>query len=454
MAPLSPLKKHKLLDKCVANTTVLSSFASTQSSMKKTISSGSAYLSPIKLGRLPRNASTDTRSKQRDSSVNSSSRNSKLPTAYRVEVLAQKMVQQKSQKAKAPAPLFKTVMKKAVSTEVNKTVGATCEETAPLCPNSTRSKAVMMDQRFEIKRKIDQGTYAKVYLAQDWQQGGKQVVIKILRPRAYVKPSDKAQVKKEINNHVSLDHPNILKMLGHSYHGTMHVKGVADAENSYVYLVTEFLGRNYLNMFDLIENSSGNGFGEDAGRLFLGQMLNALEYLHTVKSVVHRDLKLENILIDSKLNFKLIDFGLSDSGDLKHIQGAVGSPSYVAPEVLEELVYDGSKVDIFSMGVLVFIMVLGKFPHGTKILKDKYYSLIRAKRYDAYFQAVDGLHCSHAFKTLIVKLLAYAPNERPTIAEIRQDPFLKEPSYNQERTRTKLMTMVHDISNKQQQTKN
>lgn len=56
--------------------------------------------------------------------------------------------------------------------DVNKSL-ATSEENAPLCPNSTRSKAVIMDQRYEIKRKIDQGTYAKVYLAQDWMQNGK-----------------------------------------------------------------------------------------------------------------------------------------------------------------------------------------------------------------------------------------------------------------------------------------
>lgn len=273
--------------------------------------------------------------------------------------------------------------------------------------------------------------------------------MKILRPRAYVKPSDKAQVKKEVNNHSRLDHPNILKMLNFNYTGTMSVKGTVDTENKYVYLVTEYLGRNYLNMFDLIENSGGNGYGEDAGRLFLGQMLNALDYMHSVEHIVHRDLKLENILIDSNLNFKLIDFGLSDSGDLSQIQGAVGSPSYVAPEVLEELVYNGSKVDIFSMGVLVFIMVLGKFPHGTKILKDKYYSLIRSKNYDAYFKAVDGAHCSKAFKDLIVRLLAYKPSERPTIDEIRQDPFLKDPSYNAEKTHSRLLKLVHELSNKQ-----
>ena len=142
-------------------------------------------------------------------------------------------------------------------------------EKVPNCPRSTRSKAVMIDQRYEIRKKIDEGTYAKVYQAKDWNLGGKDVVLKILRPRAYVKASDKLQVKKEIENHSKLDHKNILRMMGYSYKGVMHVKGVPDGDNTYIYLVTEYLGRNYLNMFDLIENSGGKGFGEDAGRLFL-----------------------------------------------------------------------------------------------------------------------------------------------------------------------------------------
>ena len=270
----------------------------------------------------------------------------------------------------------------------------TSEECAPHHPRSTKSKAVMIDMRYEIKKKIDEGTYAKVYLAQDWEKNGQFVVLKILRQRAYEKQSDKEQVAKEIANHSALKHTNILRMLGHGFAGVMHVRGVQDDENTYVYLVTEYLGRNFVNMFDLIEHSGGDGFGEDAGRLFLSQMLDALEYLHSEAGVVHRDLKLENILIDSKLTFKLIDLGLSDSGDLRRVKGAVGSPSYVAPEILQESIYDGCKVDLFSMGVLVFIMVQGKFPHGTRILKDKYYTLIRNKQYDAYFKAVQGTHLS------------------------------------------------------------
>ena len=234
-------------------------------------------------------------------------------------------------------------------------------------------------------------------------------------------------------------------MLGHSFSGIMHVRGVADGDNTYTYLVTEYLGHNFVNFFDLIEASGGSGFGEDAGRLFLRQMLDALEYMHEEVSICHRDMKLENILIDSQLTFKVIDLGLSASGDLSRVTGAVGSPSYVAPEVLTDYQYDGKRVDLFSMGVLLFIMVQGKFPHGTKILKDKYYDMIKNKRYDAYFKAVDGTRLSTNFKELIVSLLAFNPGERPTIAQIRKSAFLCDKKYNEERTRQYLLSEVQKV---------
>ena len=113
--------------------------------------------------------------------------------------------------------------------------------------------------------------------------------------------------------------------------------------------------------------------------------------------------------------------------------------------MLEEYVYDGRLTDLFSMGVLVFIIVQGKFPHGTKILKDKYYDMIRNKRYDAYFKAVDGQGLSTAFKDLIVRLLAYDVTERPSIDQIRASPFMKDKSYNEERTRSMLMNETQKV---------
>ena len=165
--------------------------------------------------------------------------------------------------------------------------------------------------------------------------------------------------------------------------------------------MTEYLGNDFINMFDLIEICMGNGISEDAGRYFMKQMLSALDYLHSEMDTCHRDLKLENILIDKNMNFKILDFGLSCKGNVSNVTGAVGSPNYVAPEILTAKHYDGTKADVFSLGVLLFIIVIGKFPHGQKILTDRFYKLIMEKRYDEYLKLVQANHTSKEFKELI-----------------------------------------------------
>lgn len=121
---------------------------------------------------------------------------------------------------------------------------------------SLSNKAIIVDNRFEITKKIDEGTYAKVYMANDWHQNGKEVVIKILRQRAYQKPKDQAQIKKEIDNHSRLNHKNVIRLQGYGYKAPMHIKGVLDVDRTYVYLTTEFLGAGYINFYDLIKNST------------------------------------------------------------------------------------------------------------------------------------------------------------------------------------------------------
>ena len=162
--------------------------------------------------------------------------------------------------------------------------------------NMTEKKAVL-DERFELVKKIDEGTYAKVYLARDWKHAGKQVVVKLLRSRAMSSSSEREQVKCEMRNHSPLDHEHIINMLGGNMKGEMYIWGVKQ-DQRFVYLVTEYLGKDFINMFDLIEICNGNGLNEDVGRYFMKQMLSGLQYLHDNQSVVHRDLKLENILID------------------------------------------------------------------------------------------------------------------------------------------------------------
>ena len=96
--------------------------------------------------------------------------------------------------------------------------------------------------------------------------------------------------------------------------------------------------------------------GEDAGRFFLMQMAESMEYMHS-RRVVHRDLKLENILIDEKLNLKIADFGFACYKSIDCLKSYRGTMTYMAPEIKEGKTYKGTQVDLFSFGVILFIIV-------------------------------------------------------------------------------------------------
>lgn len=113
-------------------------------------------------------------------------------------------------------------------------------------------------------------------------------------------------------------------------------------------------------------------------------MLDALEYMHSEK-VVHRDLKLDNILVDKYLNLKIADFGFAKFKSIHRLKSFKGSNLYMAPEIIEGKTYDGVAVDIFSTAVVLFILVLGFFPFKQAKKVDDYYSLIFRKDLDIYW---------------------------------------------------------------------
>ena len=111
---------------------------------------------------------------------------------------------------------------------------------------------------------------------------------------------------------------------------------------------------------------------EDLGRLFLSQVIDVLSYLNE-KGAVHRNLKLENIYVDNNLNIKLFDFGYATFTDINNLSSLRGTLPYMAPEVIYRKRYDGSKADIFSVGVILFIMMQGIFPFNSATHDDVYY---------------------------------------------------------------------------------
>jgi serine/threonine protein kinase len=133
--------------------------------------------------------------------------------------------------------------------------------------------------------------------------------------------------------------------------------------------------------------------GEFAGKFFMKQIIDALSYLHNTKSIAHRDLKLDNILIDDDLNLILADFGYATSAN-RPLSSYRGTKTYMAPEVKllindPDIIYDGKAIDVFSAGVILFVIVVGIFPFIEAKPEEPNYKLIYENNFDEYWANFD-----------------------------------------------------------------
>lgn len=187
-----------------------------------------------------------------------------------------------------------------------------------------------------------------------------------------------------------------------------------------VYLTLEYVPGGLL--YDVCEKMGG--MGELAGRFFARQLIDALYYMHK-NGVVHRDLKLENMLVDHKLNVKLADFGFATYKNIKNLTSFKGTKTYMAPEIWENVVYDGRNADVFSCAVIIYIIVHGIFPFKEATKKDNYYGLLAKGDYNQYWERVCGQGLSPEFKDLMMRMFSPNPKDRPTISEIRKHPWMQ-----------------------------
>ena len=179
-------------------------------------------------------------------------------------------------------------------------------------------------------------------------------------------------------------------------------------------MVLEYAGGE---LFDYIVKHGK--MSEDKARRFFQQIVCAVEYCHRHK-IVHRDLKPENLLLDNDLNVKIADFGLSNiMTDGNFLKTSCGSPNYAAPEVISGKLYAGPEVDVWSCGIILYVLLVGRLPFDDEFIP----ALFRKINSGTYHTPS---YLSSGARHLIHKMLKVNPVQRITIQEIRQDTWFNE----------------------------
>ena len=299
-------------------------------------------------------------------------------------------------------------------------------------------KHPVFNGEYEILSSLGEGNTSKVYMARSIQDPKKVVALKLLREEFLQRDVDSIKaVENEIQILQGLRHENIINIVGWGSDG--NVKKPSGREiNNLVYILLEYVSGGLL--FDVCQTIGG--MGENGGRYFLSQMLDVLQYMHG-KGVVHRDLKLENILVDDNMNLKVADFGFATFRKIHNLKSYRGTMTYMAPEIKEGKNYDGMAIDMFSTGVILFIIVQGIFPFKEAKKDEYFYNLILKGDLKTYWQKTGGTKLSEEFKDLIIKMFSYDGSQRPTIDQIRAHPWMQVP-FNMKQIRSDLLNELSE----------
>lgn len=286
--------------------------------------------------------------------------------------------------------------------------------------DSAKLKHPVFNGEYEILQSLGEGNTSKVYMARNIKDPKKVFALKLLREEFLQRDAESIKsVENEIQILQGLKHENIINIVGWGSDGKV-VKPSGREINNLVYILLEYVTGGLL--FDVCQ--SLGGMGEDGGRFFLSQMLDVLSYMHG-KGVVHRDLKLENILVDDSLNLKVADFGFATFRKVHNLKSYRGTMTYMAPEIKEGKQYDGMAIDMFSTGVILFIIVQGIFPFKEAKKDEFFYNLILKGDLATYWKKTGGENLSSDFKDLIIKMFSYEGKSRPSIDEIRAHPWMQ-----------------------------
>ena len=261
----------------------------------------------------------------------------------------------------------------------------------------SKTKNADIRKNYEFISILGNGNFGKVRLYRDRKQKDLLFAIKTLKKESLTR-NYYEMIKNEVNILSNLDHPNIVKYFG------------VYEDDYYIHILMEYL-KGY-DLYKIIALKKYTGFDEKDICEIIYQLLQALSFVHG-QNIVHRDIKPENILFASKRDYstlKLIDFGLS--AYMNKAKNVVGTPYYMAPEMIEGLSYPQS--DIWSIGVIVYLSLTGKYPFESGE-KENLFEII--KKQEINLEPLNESECSDESKDFIMKCLTKDYTKRMTTSD-------------------------------------
>ncbi|CAN6699919.1 unnamed protein product [Malus baccata var. baccata] len=262
----------------------------------------------------------------------------------------------------------------------------------------------LLHGKYELGRLLGHGTFAKVYHARHLQSG-KNVAMKVVGKEKVIKVGMMEQIKREISIMRMVKHPNIVEL-----HEVM-------ASKSKIYFAMDLVRGG-----ELFAKIAKGRLREDVARVYFQQLISAIDFCHS-RGVYHRDLKPENLLLDQDGNLKVTDFGLSAFTEHLKQDGLLhttcGTPAYVAPEVIGKKGYDGAKADLWSCGVILYVLLAGFLPFQDDNLVAMYRKIYRGD-----FKCPPWF--SSEARRLVTKLLDPNPSTRITISKVMDSSWFKK----------------------------
>ena len=260
-----------------------------------------------------------------------------------------------------------------------------------------------LHERLRFSIKLGEGSYSKVKKAFSTRHN-REVAVKIVNKNAAPHDFQSKFLPRELAIVKLLSHENIVKYYD-----------IFDRNNK-IYILMD-----YIEGGDLLDYIQKNGcVSEYTSRMVFKKMVSAVRYLHT-RGIVHRDLKCENVLLDEKMNPKLTDFGfakrINQRTDLS--MTFCGSAAYAPLEILLGRPYSGFASDVWSLGIILYIMLTGLMPFDDSSPT----KLIKAIEQGPRFHKKVKQKLSEKAKSIIIRILQSKPVCRPPIIQIERDPW-------------------------------